>query len=197
LNFGRSIQKERELTDDGQLIEVHPDSLESDSARKARPKFKSDAGRVVYGGGAITPDVVVPYDTLTTAEQKLARELNGKNVQETALALDAYALDMKTKVKPDFVVTPEMRDQLYQLLVKKGVTVDRKVYDAGSHYIDRAIDGRISGFAFGDSTAKRRQVADDAQLVKALEILKKSTSTKELLALAATMPGSTGKPNKP
>lgn len=194
---GRSIQKERELTDDGQLIEVHPDSLESDSARKARPKFKSDAGRVVYGGGAITPDVVVPYDTLTTAEQKLARELNGKNVQETALALDAYALDMKTKVKPDFVVTPEMRDQLYQLLVKKGVTVDRKVYDAGSHYIDRAIDGRISGFAFGDSTAKRRQVADDAQLVKALEILKKSTSTKELLALAATMPGSTGKPNKP
>ena len=115
---GRSIQKDRILTDDGQLIEVHPDSLETDSARKARPKFKSDGGRIVYGGGAITPDVIVPYDTLTTTEQKLARELGGKNGLETALALDAYSLEMKTKVKPDFVVTPEMRDELYQRFVK-------------------------------------------------------------------------------
>ena len=186
---GRSIQKERALTDDGQLVEVHPDSLESDSARKARPKFKSDAGRVVYGGGAITPDVFVPYDTLTTPEQKLARELNGKNGLETALALDAYALEMKTKVKPDFVVTSEMREDLYQRLVKKGVVLDRKIWDGGSHYIDRALDSRISGFAFGDSTAKRRQIADDRQLLKAMEILKKATSTKDLLALAAAMPG--------
>ncbi len=194
---GRSIQKERALTDDGQLVELHPDSLETDSARKARPKFKSDAGRVVYGGGAITPDVIVPYDTLTTAEQKLARELGGKNGLESALALDAYALEMKAKVKPDFVVTAEMRDELYQRLTKKGVVVDRKVYDAGASYISRIIDSRIAGFAFGDSTAKRRQVSDDRQLVKALEILKKGTTTKELLTIAATMPnGGVDKPNK-
>jgi carboxyl-terminal processing protease len=195
---GRSIQKERALTDDGQLVEVHPDSLESDSARKARPKFKSDAGRVVYGGGAITPDIFVPYDTLTTPEQKLAHELNnGKNGLETALALDAYALEMKTKVKPDFTITPEMREDLYQRLTKKGVVVDRKIYDAGVHYLDRIVDNRISGFAFGDSTAKRRQVADDRQLVRAMDILKKGATTKDLLALAATMPGNTtGKPKQ-
>jgi carboxyl-terminal processing protease len=188
---GRSIQKERVLTDDGQLVEVHPDSIETDSARKARPKFKSDGGRVVYGGGAITPDIYVPYDTLTTPEQTLARALNGKNGLETALALDAYGLEMKTKVKPDFVVTDEMREDLYQRLVKRGVVVDRKDWDAGKHYITRIVDGRISGFAFGDSTAKRRQVSDDPQLVKALDILKKGATTKELLALAATTPGST------
>jgi carboxyl-terminal processing protease len=192
---GRSIQKERALTDDGQLVEIHPDSLESDSARKARPVFKSDQGRVVYGGGAITPDVFVKYDTLTAAEQKLARALSGKNGLETALALDAYALEMKTKVKPDFVVGAEMREELYQRLVKKGVVVDRKDYDAGAHYIERILDNRISGFAFGDSTAKRRQVTDDRQLVKAMEILKKGATTKELLALAATMPG--GSSEKP
>jgi carboxyl-terminal processing protease len=193
---GRSIQKERALTDDGQLVEVHPDSLESDSSRKARPKFKSDAGRVVFGGGAITPDVYVPYDTLSSAEQKLARALNGKGGLETALTLDAYALEMKTKVKPDFVVTNEMRDDLYQRLTKHGVVVDRAVWDAGSHYIDRVVDNRISVFAFGDSTAKRRQVPDDRQLVKAMDILKKGATTKELLALAATMPGSVEKPKQ-
>jgi len=193
---GRSIQKERQLTDDGQLVEVHPDSLESDSARKARPKFKSDGGRVVYGGGAITPDVFVPYDTLTAPEQKLARALNSKG-PETGLTLDAYALEMKTKVKPDFTITPDMREDLYQRLAKRGVTVDRKDWDAGAHYIDRVVDNRISGFAFGDSTAKRRQVSDDRQLLKAMEILKKSTTTKELLALAAAMPnGAQDKPKQ-
>jgi carboxyl-terminal processing protease len=194
---GRSIQKERTLTDDGQLIEVHPDSLETDSARKARPKYKSDAGRVVYGGGAITPDVFVPYDTLTSAEQKLARELGAKGGLEAALTLEAYALEMKAKVKPDFVVTPAMRDDFYQRLTKAGVVVDRKDYDAGERYIDRTLDNRISSFAFGDSTAKRREVGDDTQLLKAIEILKKGTTTKELLAVAATMPGGVaGRPQK-
>src|SRR6478752_2665455 len=43
-----------------------PDSLETDSVRRSRPAFKSDAGRIVYGGGAITPDIIVRPDTLTT-----------------------------------------------------------------------------------------------------------------------------------
>jgi carboxyl-terminal processing protease len=189
---GRSIQKERKFTDDGQLVEVHPDSLESDSARKARPKFKSDGGRVVFGGGAITPDVFVPYDTLTTAEQKLARALVAKN-QESYLAIYELAFEMKSKVRPDFAITPEMREDLYQRLQKRGVVVDRKDYDAGSRYIDRTLDQRIATLAFGDSTAKRREIVEDVQLRKALELLKKGTTQKDLLALAPA-PGTPGSP---
>ena len=70
---GRSIQKERKLMPDGRFVEVYPDSLPEDSLRKLRPEYKSDAGRTVYGGGAITPDLVVQPDTLTTAEQDLAK----------------------------------------------------------------------------------------------------------------------------
>jgi carboxyl-terminal processing protease len=184
---GRSIQRERKLTDDGQLIEVHPDSLETDSSRAARPKYKSDAGRVVYGGGAITPDVIVKYDTITSVEQQLDRALAVKP-QETYLALYDYAFDMSKKVKPDFVVTPEMRDAFFQALVKRGVTVERKQYDAAQGYVDRLIDGRISSLAFGDSTAKRRFVKDDAQLRKALDLLRRGSSTKDLLAMAGGSP---------
>lgn len=181
---GRSIQRERKLTDDGRLIEVHPDSLETDSSRAARPRYKSDAGRVVYGGGAITPDVIVKYDTITSAEQRLDRSLAARP-QETYLALYDYAFDLSKKVKPDFVVTPEMRSAFYQQLVKRGVTVDRKEYDAAQAYVDRLIDGRISTLAFGDSTAKRRFLKDDAQLTRALELLRRGSSTKDLLAMAA------------
>jgi carboxyl-terminal processing protease len=194
---GRSIQKERKFTDDGQFVEVRPDSLESDSARKARPRFKSDGGRVVFGGGAITPDVFVPYDTLSTAEQKLARALVSKN-QESYLAIYELAFEQKQKVKPDFKVTPEMRDDLYQRLQKRGVTVDRKDYDAGSRYIDRTLDQRIASLAFGDSTAKRRELSEDAQLRRALDLLKMGATQKDLLALASALPGaqSVRKPEK-
>ena len=193
---GRSIQKERKLTDDGQLIEVHPDSLETDSARRMRPKYKSDGGRIIYGGGAVTPDVLVRSDTLTTPELKLARALVVKS-PAWLLTLDAFALEMKPRVKPDFTVTPEVRAALYERLQKNGVAIERAVYDAGAHYIDRALDNRIAVFAFGDSTAKRREYRDDVQLVKALELLQKGTTQKDLLALA---PGFTalrsGKPQK-
>lgn len=182
---GRSIQRERKLTDDGQLIEVHPDSLESDSSRAARPKFKSDAGRIVYGGGAITPDIIVKYDTLTTAEQKLDRALATKG-NEVYLALYDYAFEMSKKVKPDFPVTAEMRNEFFNRLAKRGVTVDRKDYDAAEDYVDRMIDNRISVLAWGDSTAKRRRfVKDDPQLVKALDLLRRGSSTKDLLAMAS------------
>ncbi len=180
---GRSIQRERKLTDDGQLVEVHPDSLETDSARAARPRYKSDGGRIVYGGGAITPDIVVPLDTLTATEQRLDRALAAKP-QEAYLALYDYAFDQSKKVRPDFTVTPEMREGLYQQMVKRGVPVDRKEYDAAQSYVDRLLDARISTLAFGDSTAKRRDVANDPQLRRALDMLHNGGTTKELLARA-------------
>jgi carboxyl-terminal processing protease len=183
---GRSIQRDRKLNDDGMLIEVHPDSLESDSSRAARPKFKSDAGRIVYGGGAITPDIIVKYDTLTTAEQKFDRSLAARS-QDVGLALSEYAFEMSKKVKPDFTITPEMRNELFQRFVKRGVTIDRKDYDANEAYVNRMLDLRISPLAFGDSTAKRRSLKEDTQLVKALELLRRGTNTKDLLALAATV----------
>lgn len=181
---GRSIQRERKLTDDGQLVEVHPDSIESDSIRRARPKFKSDGGRVVYGGGAITPDIIVPYDTMTSVEQRFDRLLAAKQ-QETYLALYDYAFEMSKKVKPDFTVTPEMRDDLYQRLTKRGVTLERKDYDAAESYVTRMLDARIATLAFGDSTAKRRSVKDDPQLRKAIDLLRRGSTTKDLLAMAA------------
>jgi len=185
---GRSIQKERKLLDDGQFVEVKPDSLESDSVRHTRPKFKSDAGRVVYGGGAITPDVIVRPDTLTTPEQKLQRVLLGAKGQATYLTLYEFAAEQKGKVAPNFVVSTAMIDEVYNRLQKKGVTVDRKDWDAAPDYVKRLLDIRISLQAFGDSTAKRREIAEDNQLLKALDFLRKGQSQRDLFALASVAP---------
>src|SRR5689334_17599567 len=101
---GRSIQKERKLLPDGEFVEVMPDSLESDSVKKARPKYKSDAGRIVYGGGGITPDIIVKPDTLSTPEQRLLASLAPKQ-QIFASVLQDYASEEKGKLPASFTVT--------------------------------------------------------------------------------------------
>jgi carboxyl-terminal processing protease len=184
---GRSIQKERQLTPDGQYVEVHPDSLETDSARKARPTYKSDAGRTLFGGGAITPDLLVRPDTFTTPEQELVRAIAPKS-QDVYVTLYDLAFELKDKVAIDFTVQPAWRDELYNRLQRKGVEIDRGLYDRGSRWVDRQLEARIARTAFGDSTERRRRLPDDPQLQKAIEVLRKGLTQKELLALASTAP---------
>lgn len=168
---GRSIQKERKLLPDGEFVEVRPDSLENDSVKKARPKFKSDAGRIVYGGGAITPDIIVKPDTLTTPEQKLIAALAAKQ-QTFAIQLQSFALEHRGKLSPTFTVTPALRNQFVERLRAKGVTVDPALLASGGTELDRILQDRLASASFGDSTAKRMALADDNQLEKAIQVLK-------------------------
>jgi carboxyl-terminal processing protease len=181
---GRSIQKERQLLPDGELVEVHPDSLDTDSARNARPKFTSDAGRTVYGGGAITPDITVKGDTYSTQEQAFNRATAVKQ-QQVFQALANLALDLKPKVKsPNFVVTQEWRDDFFHRLQAADVPVTRAQYDSVTPYVNRVIGMRVARTAFGDSAEKRRDLDLDVQLRKAMELLKDGPSQKQLFAEA-------------
>ena len=184
---GRSIQKERKFNADGMYVEVQSDSIETDSARKARPVFKSTSGRTVYGGGAITPDLMVPPDTFSTAEQMLGRAL-APSFQKFYTSLTTIAQEQKGKLKPDFTVNPAWREEVYKRLIADTVKVDRAVYDAGVSYVDRYLESRVARIAFGDTTAKRHELKDDSQLRRAIEILRKSTTQREVFAAAAATP---------
>jgi hypothetical protein len=81
-------------------------------------------------------------------------------------------------------VSKAWRDEFYDRLVAQGVKIDKPQYDAGSAEIDRLLGMSITRIAFGDSTEKRRDVRDDAQLRRALEILRQSKSQPDLFAVA-------------
>jgi carboxyl-terminal processing protease len=180
---GRSIQKERKIDAQGRFVEVEPDSIENEKTRKARPAFKSDSGRIVYGGGGITPDVIVQNDTLTTAEQKLMTVLAPKGPAVLGL-MSNYAVELQSQIKPGFVVKKEWRDELYNRVSGLGVKVDRTLWEAGGTEIDRLLAQRIARHVYGDSTAKRLDLKDDAQLLMALELMKQASTQKELFAAA-------------
>jgi carboxyl-terminal processing protease len=181
---GRSIQKERKLLPNGEFVEVMPDSLETDSVRRSRPAFRSDGGRIVYGGGAITPDIIVRPDTLSTAEQKVFNTFAPKTADVRATLME-YSLELKKTVRPNFPVPPTWRDEFYRRLQAKGVTVDRAQYDQAGPEIDRLLGNTVARLAFGDSAARRRSVPYDLQLTRALHAMRQSQSQQDLFAFAA------------
>jgi len=180
---GRSIQRERKFVD-GQFVEdTTRDSLETEASKKSRPAFKSDAGRPVYGGGGVTPDVIVHDDTLSTPEQQLIKALSPKG-QEFSTALQDYALELSRQVPKDFQLQPAWRDELRRRVESRGVKVDSAQWQAGGRWIDQQLDFYVARFAAGDSLAKRRQLGIDAPLRKAIDMMNKGQTQKDLFSLA-------------
>jgi carboxyl-terminal processing protease len=180
---GRSIQRERKFVD-GRFVEEGPaDSLETETSKKARPVFKSDAGRVVYGGGGITPDVLVQDDTVATGDQQLARQLAPR--QEFYTLLLDYALELSKTVKSDFKPLPAWRQEVRARAEAKKLLVDAKYWDGGTAWLDRQLEHWVARYAFGDSAAARREVAIDAPLRKAIDMMTKSANQKELFNVAS------------
>ena len=95
-----------------------------------------------------------------------------------------YSLELKKTVKPDFTVSPAWREEFYRRLQGKGVTIDYAQYEQAGGEIDRLLGNTVARLAFGDSTAKRRSVPEDNQLEHAIDVLKQSTSQKDLFAIA-------------
>jgi carboxyl-terminal processing protease len=180
---GRSIHRERQLLPDGRFVETRPDSLETDSARKSRPTFKSDAGRTVYGGGGITPDVVVSDDTLSTIEQQFLRSIASKGAVVQS-SLDTYAFELKGTVKRDFTAPLAWTSELERRLTKGGVTIESKFEPAAGRLLTRELERRVSRMAFGDAAAKERDLKTDRQLNQAMDLLQKATTQRELFTVA-------------
>jgi carboxyl-terminal processing protease len=181
---GRLIQRDRKLDDNGRLVEVAPDSTETDSVRATRPAFRSDRGRVVYGGGGITPDVIVSADTLSSVEQRLVRSLApswssfGGAVERTALELRPAT---RVAGNADVRSNAMWRDQLYQRLTSDSVRVSRALYDSATSFVDRWLERRVISLSFGDSAWVRRSSTQDQQVRRAVELLRRVATATELV----------------
>lgn len=185
---GRSIQRERKFVD-GQFVEdTTRDTLETDATKKSRPAYKSDAGRTVYGGGGITPDVIVPDDTLTTAEQQLLKALAPKFFDAYSVLRD-YALELSRTVPKDFEVQPAWRSELRRRIEDKVIKVDSAVWEGGQGYISIDLERWITRYGQGgDSAVVRRRLQKhlDRPLEKAIEMMNKGHTQKDLFTLAQT-----------
>ena len=176
---GRSINRQRVVPNG----EDDEDATRPDSA-PPRPKFRTDAGRTVFGGGGIVPDVEVARLAAPAADRALQFAL-GAQVPKFRDALVDYAIALKTSravTDPGFQVTPAMRDAFYRRLRAKGVTLDRGVYDSASVLVSRALGAQIARYVFGPRAEFARTLREDPTMGRALAMLAGVHSSRELLS---------------
>jgi carboxyl-terminal processing protease len=175
---GRSITR-RQPSDDESDDPVSP----------RRERYHTDGGRIVYGGGGITPDVIAGDSTTPIAEVNFMRAL-GTNASHFRDAVTDYALFLKANhgvASPDFLVTPAMRDEVWKRMTPRGVNIPRPVYDDAEPLVSRLIGFEIARYVFGPDAEFRRRAASDKVLQKAQELAHGAKSEQDLLRRAMSL----------
>lgn len=152
-----------------------------------REVFYTDAGRSVFGGGGITPDVVVP-DTTTLDERELERLVGraGFSLSQLAFRFGVQWTSAHPDIDPDFVVTSEMRREFFQMITEiEDLDLDQELFDRVEQRIDRFLEAQIANSAFGELAMFRRFEAHSAMFGEAVELLREASTPEELLSLAA------------
>ena len=186
---GRTIQRvtRSEVEQEAQVLAAQRgQDVKVDSALV----FHTDAGRVVYGGGGIRPDLFVAPDTFTAAERAFTRAL-GEKIPVFRDALASYALELKEGRRlpaANFTVTDGMVDEIVRRIRAKGAQVPDSVIGGARSLITQELTYEAARYVFGRPAEFRRRMADDRQVQQALTLAKRAKSPQDLLTLAATPP---------
>ena len=133
-----------------------------------REKFKTDTGRVVYGGGGITPDAIIKQPTLARTTQLL----------EVRSTIFNYAVEYAAKhpdVNRELVVKPELVEEFVRFAVEKEVATEEDIRAAlakpeDRKFIERALKAEIVAAKYGYDASYPYRLQGDAQVEKALDL---------------------------
>ena len=152
---GRSIQKpyvpgqEGDYEKDLELRSKRGEYYIADSIKNdPKLKFKTDGGRIVYGGGGITPDYFIPRDSSWQTSYLL--QLYGKNlIREFAMEYTSDNLKKLEKLPfAEFNRTVTIGDDQMNRLVKEataeGIKFNEKEYNRSKNYIRTQIKALVA-----------------------------------------------------
>ncbi len=186
---GRTIQRvtRNEAEQEAQVIAAQRGQ---DTKIDSTAVFHTDAGRTIYGGGGIRPDIYVVADTFTTGERAFIKAL-GDKAPAFRDALTAYAIELKEGnrlLSPNFSVTQAMVDDIVRRMRAKGADLPDSVIVGARTLITQELGYEAARYVFGRSVEFRRRMADDEQIKRALALADRAKSPQDLLTLATTQP---------
>jgi carboxyl-terminal processing protease len=149
--------------------------LHQEERDSTRPVFKTMGGRVVYGGGGITPDFIVKGDRLG----EYAVQLRSKLVflQYADEYLEQHGKEIRAKYGKDsgrfaaeFEVTPAMLEELQQIAAVKKIEFKKELYEKDLRYIKAFAKAYIARSLWGNEGSSRVMMTEDGQLRKGLTL---------------------------
>lgn len=193
---GRSIQREARRTGDPvELLEDEPISEEGVPIPAAeavdtatREPYRTDSGRIVYGGGGIVPDLIIRPDTLTLEERDFfeAASKSGSKYSDVAFRFAVDHVRDNPGLERGFPVTAGMRSDFFQRLREAGVEITREQFDGAARLLDQRIAYEIAFAKWGLAVASQRSNASDKVVRTAARLLREAPDQAALFRRAAT-----------
>jgi carboxyl-terminal processing protease len=176
---GRSIHRLRADTlaaDSGDDTEAPPAPAKSDTT--ARPQFKTAAGRIVFGGGGITPDVQVPADTLSP----LARRVE---LRSLPFKFANRWVTEHLKAGTPASLPAETWRGFSEYARKDLGNVGAAAFEAERTVLERAVRREMARRTGGDAAAARVALEGDPVFRRALAVLARAKAPRDVFAADA------------
>ena len=175
---GRNIQRDYTSVYDYYMADEAENGPEVPLAQ--REQFKTATGRTVYGGGGITPDVIVKHPKLARTTQLL----------EVRSSIFNYAVEYAAKhpeLTKELAITPAIVEEFIHHAVEHEIAPESDIRDAMQNaddrkFVERALKAEIVAAKFGYDASYPYRLQGDAQVEKALEVFPEA---QKLATLAA------------
>ncbi len=183
---GRSIQRPQAM---GMTLE-EAEAAEAGSAAvdevEPRETYRTDGGRTVYGGGGITPDLIIEPDKFTDSEIEFVKAVQ-KHGSKYYDLLYQYAIDYHRRhpqLRPGFAVTPDLLNGFYELLNGNGIPVSRELFDGASRWVGQDLGYQVTYARWNPQEARKRLNGEDPQVRVATELLREARDPQALFQQA-------------
>ena len=172
---GRLIQRPYEEGDDLTYYkELYSKNREDklDSLKQLRPKYKTRQGRIVYGGGGITPDVYIPYKSnLTKQTQNLLRNPERPlfNFSSTYATQNDLGFKDFKNFKKNWQVNQSVYSEFLDYLDSDSISFNPDSLLKDKDFIYNRIKSEIAGTIWGKDEATSIRLNHDNQISEALK----------------------------
>lgn len=140
-----------------------------DSLRTNKPSYRTKAGRTVYGGGGITPDVYVPLANLTQTTSRIIghpeRFTFNWGTDYAAQSKDAWS--SLEEFIGSFEITDELMADFKSFVSSEGVEFDEVELDKDIEHLETVMKAEIAGALWGKQAYYHIRVSGDVQVKEA------------------------------
>jgi carboxyl-terminal processing protease len=172
-NAGLALTTQKWYTPSGRLIQRDYSQIsqfdyynhrETVAPPKKEDIKRSDIGRVVYGGGGITPDHLVEETKVNDFQDLLVKRF----------AFYTFVRDFLAKnptIEMSFLVSDALLNEFKQHITKRGIQFAEKDFQENRDYVKRLIKYEVFYNRFGVSEASRVLLDGDPQVLKAIDLI--------------------------
>jgi len=187
MNYGLKITTSKYYIESGRCIhnDANEDAIRENDITKLNKKSDSNeekevyftvGGREVYGGGGITPDIIIVQDTLNAFELEVRR-----NNLFFPFAVDYLS---ENDISLDFTVDDEIFEDFVQRIRDKEIEFTDEELAQSEPWLRNALESQIISNKFGLEEGNKRAINQDPQLQEALKLFDQYGSLKEMFAHA-------------